>query len=115
MQLGALGLPQGDDHNDEYFGPQQIYHHSLSATLPVARAAGTGGQTVAVAVTYQGCAHAGLCYPPITKTLDVVLPAPGAGGGASAAAPVAGSATAAAPRRRPGRRASCRSRIGWRP
>jgi len=26
-------------------------------------------------VTYQGCADAGLCYPPITKTLKLSLPA----------------------------------------
>ena len=49
---------------------------ALSATLPVARATGAGAATVAIDVTYQGCAHAGLCYPPITKTLSVTLPPP---------------------------------------
>ena len=85
VQLGVLALPEGETHNDEYFGPQQIYHHALSATLPVARAAGAARQDVAVAVTYQGCAHAGLCYPPITKTLAVTLPPAGTAGGAGAA------------------------------
>ena len=37
MQLGALVLPEGESHHDEYFGTQQIYHHALSATLPVTR------------------------------------------------------------------------------
>ena len=37
-------------------------------------------------VTYQGCAEAGLCYPPVTRTLSVALPgaSDGTGGGAPA-------------------------------
>jgi thiol:disulfide interchange protein DsbD len=35
-------------------------------------------------VTYQGCADAGLCYPPQTKTLSIRLPGAAAGGGTSA-------------------------------
>jgi thiol:disulfide interchange protein DsbD len=101
VQLGALSLPDGEAHDDEYFGAQQIYHHGLSATLPVARPGGSGDLKVAVAVTYQGCATAGLCYPPITKTLAVTLPpagAAGAAGGGSLAAPdVASNAGTAAP------------------
>jgi thiol:disulfide interchange protein DsbD len=88
VQLGALALPQGKSQTDEYFGAQQIYEHSVSATLPVARPGGAGNLSVAVDVTYQGCAHAGLCYSPITKTLAVTLPPTGAaGGGTVAAAP----------------------------
>jgi thiol:disulfide interchange protein DsbD len=46
-------------------------------------------------VTYQGCADAGLCYPPITKTLNLSLAAvdPSAGGGLSA--PTADAASSA--------------------
>jgi thiol:disulfide interchange protein DsbD len=58
---------------DEYFGRQETYHHELVGELPVARAAATATD-VALAVTYQGCAEAGLCYPPITKTIQVSLP-----------------------------------------
>jgi thiol:disulfide interchange protein DsbD len=95
VQLGALALPEGEAHNDEYFGAQQIYHHGLSATLPVARPGGSGDLKVAVAVTYQGCATAGLCYPPITKTLAVTLPPAGtAGGPGSATLTAAPDATA---------------------
>jgi thiol:disulfide interchange protein DsbD len=88
VQLGVLALPQGKSQTDEYFGTQEIYEHTLSATLPVARSAAAGALSVAIDVTYQGCAHAGLCYPPITKTLAVSLPpAGGATGGTAAAAP----------------------------
>ena len=102
VQLGALSLPEGKSQTDEYFGTQQIYEHTLSAALPVARSAGGGAGSLAIDVTYQGCAHAGLCYPPITKTLAVTLPPAGAaGGGTAAAAPdtaagvTAGATTAA--------------------
>ncbi|MGE0582550.1 MAG: protein-disulfide reductase DsbD [Steroidobacteraceae bacterium] len=74
--LGALSLPKGEIHTDEYFGEQEIYRDELVAALPVARAGG-GALAVALAVTYQGCADAGLCYPPITRTLNVDLPAGG--------------------------------------
>jgi thiol:disulfide interchange protein DsbD len=87
VQLGALALPQGKSQTDEYFGAQQIYEHTVSATLPVARPGGAGNLNVAVDVTYQGCAHAGLCYSPITKTLAVTLPPTGAGAGTVVAAP----------------------------
>jgi thioredoxin:protein disulfide reductase len=96
VQLGTLALPEGEPHNDEYFGTQQIYHRALSATLPVARGSGAAMVDVAVAVTYQGCAHAGLCYPPITKTFTVSLP-PGGTAGGGAAASVAGAGSTGAP------------------
>ena len=86
VMLGTLALPEGKSQTDEYFGTQQIYEHTLSANLPVARPGGAGAVNMAVDVTYQGCAHAGLCYPPITKTLAVTLPPAGAGGGGTAAA-----------------------------
>jgi thioredoxin:protein disulfide reductase len=57
--------------------------------VPVARAS-AAALAVPLKVTYQGCAHAGLCYPPITKEITVSLPSgsagtPGAGGQGSAA------------------------------
>ena len=74
VQLGALDLPPGEEKTDEYFGTQEVYHEVLEADVPFSRASPEAG-TFAVRVTYQGCAEAGLCYPPITKTLDLALPA----------------------------------------
>jgi thiol:disulfide interchange protein DsbD len=86
VRLGAPQLPAGQIKNDEYFGRQEIYHHELVVTVPVARASG-GVIEVPLQIQYQGCAEAGLCYPPQTKTVTVKLSA----GGASAAAPNAPS------------------------
>ncbi|MBK7251015.1 MAG: protein-disulfide reductase DsbD [Gammaproteobacteria bacterium] len=75
--LGSPALPTGRSHEDEYFGRQEVYYGELVARLPVSRAAGAP-LALPLVVTYQGCADAGLCYPPVTKTLDVHLPAGGA-------------------------------------
>jgi len=81
VQLERLQLPTGTFKTDEYFGRQEVYHRELVAELPVAKAADTATD-VELAVTYQGCAEAGLCYPPITKRIHVSLPRGGAGTGA---------------------------------
>jgi thiol:disulfide interchange protein DsbD len=67
--VGAIVLPKGEPHSDEYFGTQEVYRQSLDASFSVP----PGAKTVDVKVTYQGCADAGLCYPPITKKLSVSL------------------------------------------
>jgi thioredoxin:protein disulfide reductase len=68
--IGALVLPKGEDHYDEYFGNQEIYRDSVDATFSVPPVA---SGHVEVSVTYQGCADAGLCYPPETKLLTISL------------------------------------------
>jgi thiol:disulfide interchange protein DsbD len=82
--LGSPELPAGDTKNDEFFGKQVAYHHELSVRLAVARAAATALE-LPITVTYQGCAEAGLCYPPQVRNLTISLPsgAAAAGGGSS--------------------------------
>jgi thiol:disulfide interchange protein DsbD len=95
-QLGAPQMPAGQIKNDEYFGRQEIYHQELRALVPVARA-GAGSLELPLKVTYQGCAEAGLCYPPITKEVTVHLPGRTAGvtGGTSGASAGAGAGSGA--------------------
>ena len=89
--LGEAGFPKGKLKDDEYFGPMEVYYDSVAALVPVARpGVGAGaGDEIDVDITYQGCAEAGLCYPPITKTVSLLLPAAladtgaGPGGGES--------------------------------
>jgi thioredoxin:protein disulfide reductase len=72
MSLAEPQLPQGDIKTDEYFGKQVVYHMELIAHLGVQRAANAGSK-LDLAVTYQGCAEAGLCYPPITRPFKLDL------------------------------------------
>lgn len=64
--LGEAEIPPGKTKIDEYFGEVQVYYHEASARVPVTRTAAGGGAFEAT-ITYQGCADAGLCYPPETK------------------------------------------------
>ncbi len=57
-------LPKGEDHHDEYFGQQQVYRQGLELTIP----ASAYGQ---INVSWQGCADAGLCYPPQSQLVTV--------------------------------------------
>ncbi|MEO7774416.1 MAG: protein-disulfide reductase DsbD [Steroidobacteraceae bacterium] len=70
--LGKPELPLGKKKNDEYFGDQVVYYHELEAKLPISRGS-TAALTLPLKVTYQGCADAGLCYPPITKVVKISL------------------------------------------
>ncbi|WP_085683384.1 MULTISPECIES: protein-disulfide reductase DsbD [unclassified Pseudomonas] len=57
-------LPGGESHSDEYFGEQPVYRQGLELKIPAA----AQGQ---IKVSYQGCADAGLCYPPQTRVIDL--------------------------------------------
>ena len=95
--VGAPDFPAGQTKTDEYFGQQVVYHNELVVMLPVRHASGRD-LTLPLSVTYQGCAEAGLCYPPVTRTVSVRLPgaAGAAGGGAAGSGASAASAAPAA-------------------
>jgi thioredoxin:protein disulfide reductase len=73
--LGDVALPDGKKKTDEFFGDVEVYYGALAATVPVTRP--EGASTFEIQVSYQGCADAGLCYPPVTKTVQVEMPPPG--------------------------------------
>ncbi|WP_419712216.1 protein-disulfide reductase DsbD [Pseudomonas sp. NFX224] len=64
--LGAAQLPDGQKKHDEYFGDVEVYHGILDVELPR-----TDQRAFTLAVTYQGCADKGLCYPPETERLSI--------------------------------------------
>ena len=80
IKLGTLQLPRGQIKMDPYFGREEIYRNAVTGLLPLERSS-SAGRDVSLRVTYQGCADAGLCYPPVTKTVSVKLPPPGVTGG----------------------------------
>ena len=75
FSLGDIAMPAGKRKTDEFFGDVEVYYDALSATVPVERPA--DASTFEIAVSYQGCADAGLCYPPVTKTVAIEMPPPG--------------------------------------
>jgi len=67
---GELQLPPGEPHEDEFFGKVETYRKRLTAQLP----GEARGASTTLTVKYQGCADAGICYPPQTRKLTVALP-----------------------------------------
>ena len=68
VQLGTPVDPAAaTTRHDEYFGEQVVFYGEMLADLPIVSAAGI--TEVPLEVTYQGCADAGLCYPPTEKVV----------------------------------------------
>ncbi|MBO9740465.1 protein-disulfide reductase DsbD [Xanthomonas axonopodis pv. begoniae] len=82
---GELALPEGESKHDEFFGQVQTYRKQLQATL--AGKADPAVQTAVLQVQYQGCADAGVCYPPQRREIRVDLPAADAPGAQATAVP----------------------------
>jgi thiol:disulfide interchange protein DsbD len=62
-------LPPGIEKWDEIFGDVEVYYTELSITMPIpASFVGDAGKFV---VGYQGCADAGLCYPPQEREFEI--------------------------------------------
>ncbi|TLP59145.1 MULTISPECIES: protein-disulfide reductase DsbD [Pseudomonas] len=55
-------LPQGENHHDEFFGDSTVYRQQLELLIP----ANASGE---LRLGWQGCADAGLCYPPQTTRI----------------------------------------------
>jgi thioredoxin:protein disulfide reductase len=66
--VGVADLPAGKMKTDQYLGTQEIYTQQVEASVPYTRG-DAGAHPMQIKVTYQGCAEAGLCYPPITKVI----------------------------------------------
>jgi thioredoxin:protein disulfide reductase len=67
-------FPPGITKSDPYLGTQQVFIQDVEATVPFVRA-DFGAHPMQIKVTYQGCAEAGLCYPPATRVLFPDTPA----------------------------------------
>ena len=62
-------LPAGQPHEDEWFGRTEIYRDRLEVPLVTKGAR-------SVHVRWQGCADAGLCYPPQDRQIELAASAP---------------------------------------
>ena len=58
-----LETPDGKIKEDPGFGSTEVYYDTARATLI--------SDASTIELTYQGCQDGGLCYPPVTKTIDM--------------------------------------------
>ena len=73
-RLATYAIPKGAPTHDEAFGQVEIFHDELDFDLPIIRS-NTAAQTITLSANYQGCADRGVCYQPMTKKIDLELPA----------------------------------------
>ncbi|MBA4290747.1 MAG: protein-disulfide reductase DsbD [Pseudomonas sp.] len=83
ISLGQAVLPTGQAKHDEFFGDIEAYYGVLDVDIPLDN---PQNRPFNLAVSYQGCADKGLCYPPETQVLPI-------GGGAPSNSAVQTTAT----------------------
>ncbi|GGX90804.1 thiol:disulfide interchange protein DsbD [Litchfieldella qijiaojingensis] len=68
-KLGEPILPPGEFKSDEFLGDVYVFYDQVVFEVPFE---GNPDGALPFAVTFQGCADAGLCYPPERITLDAL-------------------------------------------
>lgn len=64
-EVGEPVFPEAVQIEDEFFGISDVFYDSLEVDYPIISSVKDG----VVKVRYQGCAEAGLCYPPTTQVV----------------------------------------------
>ncbi|MDX9740918.1 MAG: protein-disulfide reductase DsbD N-terminal domain-containing protein [Gammaproteobacteria bacterium] len=75
---GTLGVPVLPEpsafREDEFFGRMAVYYDQVAVVLPVERGADAGTLPIRIEASWQGCAAAGFCYPPMNATVELTPP-----------------------------------------
>ena len=74
LRAGEVDWPRGVEHNDEFFGDTTVYMQPVDVPVEVVRQQ-PGPVDATLVVSFQGCQDEGICYPPMTRTVQVSLPA----------------------------------------
>ncbi len=92
VTLGPVAMPPGSVEKNPVLGTIIIYKKTFTLPLPLTGA--HANQSLIVSAHYQGCAVAGICYPPVTHVLRIRLPGHSAtlSGAAATNAPAAAAA-----------------------
>ena len=67
MRIIKVNMPEGKKKKDEFFGDVDVYYNSAKANIYFDKITSKTN----LILKYQGCADAGLCYPPITKKFSL--------------------------------------------
>ena len=82
---GTHAMPKGKEKDDDNFGKVEVYYKGVTFRVPVERNA-SGSLPLTLKLTSQGCADAGVCYPPQTQNVMLTLPDPATTPSAAASA-----------------------------
>lgn len=70
LDKGKVQFSQAEEKEDEFFGKQQVYHHQAQVKWAYKNAK-AAAKPYTLILNYQGCAQAGVCYPPVTTELKI--------------------------------------------
>ncbi len=70
IKIDKVIMPDGVKKEDEFFGAVDVYYKLVEANVYLKQPI---NKNINLIIKYQGCADAGLCYPPITKKLSVMI------------------------------------------
>lgn len=73
IKLGKFELPKAKEKQDPNFGKMYVYYGGMTVEIPLIRMK-KETEGILLAVKYQGCSEKGLCYQPVTKKIDLLLP-----------------------------------------
>jgi thiol:disulfide interchange protein DsbD len=72
VRIKRVDLPPGERKQDPNFGATYIFPQPVRAVMRLERRSALV-QRVTLEVRYQGCAEAGLCYPPEVRRFELAL------------------------------------------
>ncbi|MDP3531490.1 protein-disulfide reductase DsbD [Methylicorpusculum sp.] len=73
IKLGEPAFPEGHTYNDEFFGEVITHRQALDIAVPISQIDTTTATSLQLLVQHQGCADAGICYPPQKTTLTIAI------------------------------------------
>jgi thioredoxin:protein disulfide reductase len=74
IEVVQVLLPEAVPIHDESFGDTHIYYGEVEIPVHLSRPAGPARQ-ISLTAEFQGCLEGGICYPPMTRSLMVDMPA----------------------------------------
>jgi len=75
VELGEPIFPKGKFKHDEFFGDMEVFYKRVNISIPLIFKSGNAADytQMDIKTVSQGCADAGLCYPPQKQTLSISL------------------------------------------
>ena len=72
VAINAVKLPTGEMKTDQIFGRTEVYRRAVPVEIALNRT--PMANRITLVASYQGCHEKlGVCYPPIDKTVSIVL------------------------------------------
>ena len=70
-KFGDIAFPKGKIKDDDFFGKVEVHKGLLELDIPLTE---INAQSLSFSAKYQGCWAGGVCYPPLKKITDIVMP-----------------------------------------